>query len=206
MEKEAATKGYVGDITQKGAAVLREVAREIAADEIGAPHLVKLIARMKKMMAGEKHGVALAAPQAGEALRLFVVKGRAFRPEKTEKEKVLEKLETESADIKKVTEPKVVYADRVFINPVIARHSRTQEIMEEGCLSVHGFYGAVNRYEKATVHALDEHGNKIVYHGAGLIAQIFQHEIDHLNGILYIDKAVTLKRVREKKEKESSVE
>ena len=81
MEKEARAVGYVGDITQKGAAVLREVAREIAADDIGSPHLVKLIARMKKMMAGEKHGVALAAPQAGEALRLFVVKGRVFRPE-----------------------------------------------------------------------------------------------------------------------------
>ena len=199
MEKEARAKGYVGDITQKGAAVLREVAREIAADEIGSPHLVKLIARMKKMMAGEKHGVALAAPQAGEALRLFVVKGRVFRPETVE-EKASKKTETESVDAKKVAEPKVAYQDRVFINPVIVRHSRTQDIMEEGCLSVHGFYGSVNRYEKATVHALDEHGKKIVYHGAGLIAQIFQHEIDHLNGILYIDKAISLKKTREKKE------
>ena len=194
--------GYVGDITQKGAAVLREVAREIAADDIGTPHLVKLIARMKKMMAGEKHGVALAAPQAGEALRLFVVKGRVFRPEEDKDAKEAASVVAETDGVKKAPKPKVVYEDRVFINPVIMRHSRTQEVMEEGCLSVHGFYGAVNRYEKATVHALDEHGKKIVYHGAGLIAQIFQHEIDHLNGILYIDKAVTLKKVKEKKEKE----
>ncbi len=64
--------------------------------------------------------------------------------------------------------------------------------MSEGCLSVRGTYGTVLRHEKATVVAYDQRGKQFTYHGSGLIAHIFQHEIDHLNGILYIDKAIKL--------------
>jgi peptide deformylase len=64
--------------------------------------------------------------------------------------------------------------------------------MAEGCLSVRGKYGSVLRHDKATVQAQDIHGKTFTYHGAGLIAHIFQHEIDHLDGILYTDKAEKL--------------
>ena len=64
--------------------------------------------------------------------------------------------------------------------------------MEEGCLSVRHKYGTVVRHEKATVKALDENGKPLTYHGTGLVAHIFQHECDHLDGVLYIDKAVEL--------------
>ena len=61
--------------------------------------------------------------------------------------------------------------------------------MEEGCLSVRFLYGKVERAVKASVEAFDENGNKFTKGGSGLIAQIFQHETDHLNGALFIDKA-----------------
>jgi peptide deformylase len=64
--------------------------------------------------------------------------------------------------------------------------------MSEGCLSVRGKYGTVMRYEKATIKAQDEDGKPFVYHGSGLIGHIFQHECDHLDGILYIEKAIQL--------------
>jgi peptide deformylase len=62
-------------------------------------------------------------------------------------------------------------------------------MMSEGCLSVRGDYGMVMRHEKASVRALDERGKPFTLHGSGLLAQIFQHEVDHLEGVLFTDKA-----------------
>jgi peptide deformylase len=64
--------------------------------------------------------------------------------------------------------------------------------MEEGCLSVRYLYGKVSRGVKVTVEAYDETGKKFSKGGSGLIAQIYQHETDHLNGTLFIDKAKDL--------------
>ena len=71
--------------------------------------------------------------------------------------------------------------------------SKKRQILDEGCLSVRPLFGKVERSEKATVTAYDENGKKFTRGGSGLLAQIFQHEIDHLNGILFIDKATDLK-------------
>ena len=84
----------------------------------------------------------------------------------------------------------------VFINPVITKLSKKKELLEEGCLSVRWFYGQVARAEKASVEAYDENGQKFTRHGTGLMAQIFQHEIDHLNGKLFIDKAENLEEFK----------
>jgi peptide deformylase len=73
--------------------------------------------------------------------------------------------------------------------------------MSEGCLSVRGKYGSVIRHERASVKAQDEMGNVFTYHGTGLIAHIFQHECDHLDGILYTDKAEKLRDEKKKEEK-----
>ena len=62
-------------------------------------------------------------------------------------------------------------------------------VVEEGCLSVRFLYGQVSRSKKALLEAYDESGKKFERGGAGLLSQIFQHEVDHLNGILFIDKA-----------------
>jgi peptide deformylase len=75
-----------------------------------------------------------------------------------------------------------------FINPKITKRSWKKIAAEEGCLSVPGKFGMVKRNERVTVRAIDEAGNKIEMKTKGIPAVIFQHEIDHTNGILFIDK------------------
>lgn len=162
-------------IVQVGDPVLRAVAKPVAKKDIGSKKLNALVAKMKKALEGETYGVALAAPQVGASLRLFVVSGKVFLPEDAPEEAPIP-------------------APRVFINPTLLRTSRKKVEMAEGCLSVRGTYGTVMRHEKATVKAEDETGNMLVHHGTGLLAHIFQHECDHLDGILYIDKAVKLEK------------
>ena len=160
-------------ILQTGASVLRQVAEPVAKKDLGSRKLKSLIAKMKKVLDAEGFGVALAAPQVGVSYRIFVIAGKAFRPEDAE-------------------EATPNPADKVFINPEFVRKSKSTKEMTEGCLSVRNKYGSVVRHEKASIKALDENGKPFAYHGSDLIAQIFQHEIDHLDGVLYTDKAVTL--------------
>jgi peptide deformylase len=94
-----------------------------------------------------------------------------------------------------VNEEKFEPKDLVFINPQILKKSREQELMEEGCLSVRWLYGQVKRAKKVLVKAYDETGKPFTFGGSGLMAQIFQHEIDHLDGVLFIDKARGLKEM-----------
>lgn len=74
------------------------------------------------------------------------------------------------------------------INPVIKRVSKNKVILEEGCLSLPKIFKDVERPEKVTVSGLDQGGNKIKIKAEGWLARVLQHEIDHLNGILFIDK------------------
>lgn len=157
-------------IVQTGAPVLRQRAKPVPKKDIGSPTLNKLIARMSAILAKEPHGVALAAPQVGSSLRLFVVAGKVFKKE----------------------EDKATPPDRVFINPEIVKKSRTKKEMQEGCLSVRGKYGTVMRHEKASLKAQDKTGKPFIYHGSELVGHIFQHECDHLDGVLYTDKALSV--------------
>jgi len=77
----------------------------------------------------------------------------------------------------------------VFVNPEIIKASASTIESEEGCLSVPGVYGIVDRSKRIRVSALDRHGRRVEFNASGFRATIFQHEIDHLNGILFIDKA-----------------
>lgn len=79
-----------------------------------------------------------------------------------------------------------------FLNPTISQKSFATTDSEEGCLSVPGVYGMVRRPKKVTIEALDEQGQPVTIKAVDLIATIFQHEIDHLDGILFIDKAYNL--------------
>lgn len=162
-------------IVQTGAPVLATVAKPVALKDITSRKIQTLLAKMSKVLAKEGYGVALAAPQVGESLRIFVVAGKVFRAE------------AEGDD--DTPAPK----DRAFINPEFIRRSKATKEMAEGCLSVRGKYGSVVRHEKASVRAYNEKGEQFTYHGSGLLAQIFQHEIDHLDGMLYTQKAVTLR-------------
>lgn len=82
----------------------------------------------------------------------------------------------------------------VLINPKITYKSWLTEIAEEGCLSFPGKFIPVKRYKKVRVKAQDEHGNKIVIKADGLLGRALQHEIDHLDGKLYIEKEVKLRK------------
>lgn len=84
-----------------------------------------------------------------------------------------------------------------LINPEILSHSDETEMGVEGCLSVPSYYGSVSRYKKIKVRALNRHGKIVVYEPEGFLARIFQHEIDHLYGTLFIEKAENLRRVDE---------
>jgi peptide deformylase len=166
-------------IVQEPDPVLREVALPVLKKDITSRKIASLIARMKELLKKEEFGVAIAAPQVGVSLRIFVIAGKAFATD--ENRKGFE--EDESA---------AHYPHMVFINPRLTRLSKKMVELSEGCLSVRGKYGTVMRHEKASIEALDEKGKRFTYHGSGLIGHIFQHECDHLEGILYTDKVVKL--------------
>lgn len=87
----------------------------------------------------------------------------------------------------------------VFVNPKIKDFSNDKVPLEEGCLSVQKIWGPVIRSRKLTIKALDENGKPIRIRAKGLLARVIQHEIDHLNGILFIDKAEKLYKIVEEK-------
>lgn len=160
---------------------LRLVARSVTKEEIDSAHLHGLIDAMKSLLAKEKFGVALAAPQLGEPIKLFIVSGRAIARD------LLGDPEDEK-DQKEI----IPLPDQVYINPELVKLSRSKKGKHEGCLSLRGQWGIVPRAEKATVRALDENGRPFTRGASGFLAHVFQHEMDHLNGILYIDTATEM--------------
>lgn len=84
-----------------------------------------------------------------------------------------------------------------FVNPVIEKRSDATVLEEEGCLSVPGVWGYVERAKKVTVTALDRHARRVTFDCKGLEAAVFQHEIDHLDGILFLDKVKEITRGKE---------
>jgi peptide deformylase len=82
-----------------------------------------------------------------------------------------------------------------FINPEIVNFFGKEKVMEEGCLSVPNVWGQIKRYEGVVVSYQDLFGKKKKLKAKGLLAQIIQHEIDHLNGVLFIDKAIEVTKL-----------
>jgi peptide deformylase len=85
---------------------------------------------------------------------------------------------------------------RVFINPQILESSSDSKVFEEGCLSVPGFYAEVERPDRVRVQALDEHGQAFTIDAEGLLSVCIQHEIDHLNGRVFVEYLSRLKQTR----------
>ena len=170
------------EIIQKNNRVLRENTKEIPIKEITTPKIKKVLREMSLALRSQGDGVAIAAPQIGYSLSIFVVSGKIFH-------KDFARGEEEFKNISKEEIPK----DLIFINPKISKLSRAKEWVPEGCLSVRWLYGKTERSIKATITAYDENGKKFTRGASGLLAQIFQHETDHLNGILFIDHAIDIK-------------
>ena len=162
-------------IIQKENPTLRKVAQAVSEKEIGSTKLRKILDRMISALEGEEDGVAIAAPQIDQSLRIFIISHKVFDIIKKYKDKEIK--------------------DMIFINPKIIKLSKDKEMVEEGCLSVRYLYGKVLRSKRATVEATDEYGNHFTMGASGLLAQIFQHETDHLDGKLFIDTAEGVEEV-----------
>lgn len=156
-------------IVQDGDSVLRDIAAPVAEEEFNTPALQALITDMVETLDGAQDGVALAAPQIGVSKRIFVVR--------------YDRLVAGPID-------RSLPADvGVYINPEFVKSSRRRLEMDEGCLSVRGIYGKTIRFDRATVRARHIDGSQFVRGGGGILAQVFQHEVDHLEGILFTDHA-----------------
>lgn len=162
-------------------AILRRKARAITKID---KNLQTLIDDMVETMR-EAPGVGLAAPQIGLSDRLIVVE--YFEREEDE--------EKEGA-------PKKVWA---VINPEIVKSSEETLMGVEGCLSIPGLVGEVERHAAIQVKGLNRHGQPVKIKAEGWLARIFQHEIDHLNGILFPDRATRIWKPQDEVEPEQEV-
>ena len=168
------------EIVQDGAPVLREVARPVPESMFGSNELDELLKDMIEALDREPDGVALAAPQIGESLRIFIVRvDRTLPPPPI----------PEGQDAANASRAEPSPEVDVYINPEILKTSRRRSRADEGCLSVRGIYGTTSRHERVTLRAQRPDGTHFTRGAGGLLAQIFEHEIDHLNGILFTDGA-----------------
>lgn len=171
-------------IVAYGDPVLRKVGKEIDKDY---PQLEKLIADMKETMYNAQ-GVGLAAPQIGKAIRLFLVDASPFADD--------EDLEEEDRKV-------LADFNHVFINPKIVEEEGDEWAFNEGCLSIPDVREDVFRPETITIEYQDENFEKHTRTLNGLAARVFQHEYDHIEGILFTDKLSSLKKRLIKKKLEN---
>ncbi len=144
---------------------LRNKAADFDFNKFGKKEISELLRTMREIMT-KAQGIGLSANQIGLNLRFFVA-------------------QISDKSLK-------FYA---IFNPEIVKFSKEKIVMEEGCLSVPGVYGLVKRSARITLVGQDENGKKIKIKTFGLLARVFQHEFDHLNGILFIDKAEKLYKI-----------
>jgi peptide deformylase len=143
-----------------------QLRRRCAPADPGDPALTGLIARLWRALHGHAVGVALSAPQIGEPVRVFVIADpRRGQPRR-----------------------------RVFVNPEIEARSRRTGTFEEGCLSFPDLYLKLRRPQWIRLRYLDGHGRPRVLEDGGLLARIVQHELDHLDGTLFIDHLSGVRR------------
>jgi peptide deformylase len=141
--------------------ILQKVSRKIEINELQKNEIKTLIADLIETMY-QSDGVGIAAPQIGESVKICVI-AKKF---------------ADGFD-----------NDLTLINPVWQKKTILKESGEEGCLSVPNVYGKVKRYKKISVEAMNEQGKIINFNASKFFARIIQHEIDHLNGVLFIEKA-----------------
>lgn len=146
---------------------LHTIAEEITPEEFTDGTVDKLVKDMKSALKSYNvdgfAAIAIAAPQIGVSKRLFLIEDQ----------------NKERDDL----------PDMVAINPKIVKSSKRTVLVGEGCLSIPDYYGLVRRHKNVTLRAQDENGKVFERGAGGLLAQIFQHETDHLDGILFTERA-----------------
>ncbi len=164
-------------IVQTGAPVLRAKAQDVPVEQIATPEFQALLSRMIDTMR-QAPGVGLAAPQIGVPWRVLVLEDR-------------EELMASLSEAERAERMRVVVPVRVFINPTLTLIGEEKATFFEGCLSVAGFAGLVERSLEVEVSGLDEKGQPATWRVRGWPARILQHEVDHLAGTLYVDRMMT---------------
>jgi peptide deformylase len=156
----------IRELLRMGHPILRQTAREITSSEIHSPEIQNFILDMKENM-NHYGGIGLAAPQIGESIQLAVI-------------------ELKSQGNRYGEEVSLPFT--VFINPKIEILDSAVQGFWEGCLSVPGLRGYVERPRKIKATYLDQSANKKEIIGEGFLSTVLQHELDHLFGHLYIDR------------------
>ena len=164
-------------IVQVGDPVLRQVARPLSEDEIRSATIQQLVELMRETMR-DAPGVGLAAPQVGESIQLIVIEDREEYQQPISPERLAER-------------ERVPVQLHVIANPVLTVLDASPRLFFEGCLSVTGFGALTPRHAAVRVTGLDEHAEPVQIEARGWYARILQHEIDHLNGRLYVDSMLT---------------
>ncbi len=171
-------------IVAYGDSVLRKVGKEIDKD---FPNLDELITNMKETMYNAS-GVGLAAPQIGKAIRLFIIDASPFAED-----------ESLSEEDRKVLQD----FNHIFINAKIIEEEGEEWVFNEGCLSIPDVREDVWRKPTITIEYSDEKFEKHTKTFSGLAARVFQHEYDHIEGVLFTDKLSSLKKRLIKKKLEN---
>ena len=164
-------------IVYAGDPVLRQVARAVTAEELRSPRLVDLIESMRETML-DAPGVGLAAPQIGEPLQVAVIEDRIEYQEQVPPDEL-------------AARGRRPIPFHVIINPRLRVVDPGPALFAEGCLSVPGYLARVARALAVKVEALDHRGQPVTIEADGWYARILQHEIDHLQGTLYVDRMDT---------------
>ena len=162
-------------IAQLGNTILRETAKPI--ENIQSQEIQDLISDMITTLE-DSGGVGLAAPQINQSKRIFIISSHANKKQPNSVE----------------MEPTAI------INPEIIEYSKEVEKGWEGCLSIPGLMGNVPRYKNITVRYQDKDGNKKEEKFTGFLARVFQHENDHLDGVVYLDRLENIKDIITEKE------
>ena len=169
--------GQPPPIVQAGAAVLRRRARDVPTERLGTPALLQLVEIMVEVMRAAP-GVGLAAPQIGVPLRIFVAEDAAER---------LARVAAESL----AARGRAPLPLLALVNPTVMLAGGEPAIFFEGCLSVRGYGALVPRAAAVRVTAVDPAGAPLALDLEGWPARIMQHEMDHLDGTLYVDRMLS---------------
>ena len=155
------------DIITEPNKILHEATRELTGADLNNPNIKKLLIDMAETMYA-KDGVGIAANQVGESYKICVI-AKQFTANKKN--------------------------DLILINPRWEKTTLRKTIDVEGCLSVPNTYGEVKRYKKIRVRAINENGKPIEFVAEDFFARIIQHEVDHLSGHLFVEKAKNIQYI-----------
>ncbi|MBI4134591.1 MAG: peptide deformylase [Candidatus Sungbacteria bacterium] len=150
--------------------ILRKRSREVNPAQVSSREIQDAIQDLKDTLKNSEDGIGIAAPQASISLRIFIISEEAKH------------LDDERPPADKE------WKQHVYINPIITKYARKKVEGIEGCLSVPGKYGVVERPEKVEITAYDDRGKPFIQGASKFHARVLQHELDHLDGVLFVDK------------------